>query len=97
MDVCTCVRSYYFDCLFAPGKEKKRRRWGAWMGRAAKCEPKGGTLGRARPPPPAPRPLPPALTKETLVPCILLLYILYWKYMALPPIKFLKLRLTRYR
>ncbi|XP_059045635.1 tyrosine-protein phosphatase non-receptor type 14 [Achroia grisella] len=62
-------------------KEKKRRRWGVFMGRAAKTEVKSATLGRDRAKPstgqqqnkhrwstglPKFQPLPPSITKETL-------------------------------
>ncbi|XP_063826473.1 tyrosine-protein phosphatase non-receptor type 21 [Ostrinia nubilalis] len=61
-------------------KEKKRRRWGVFMGRGAKPELRSATLGRdrAKPAPQPPnkhrwstglpkfQPLPPSITKETL-------------------------------
>lgn len=60
-----------------PGKDKKRRRWGVWMGRS-KAEPRSATLGRSRAAPqahthrwstglPKFQPLPPSITKETMV------------------------------
>lgn len=64
------------------GKEKKRRRWGVFMGRAAKTEVKSATLGRDRQKTnvvqpankhrwstglPKFQPLPPSITKETMV------------------------------
>lgn len=64
----------------ASGKEKKRRRWGMFMGRSKPVEVKSATLGRDRaklaPPPhrhrwstglPKFQPLPPSITKETMV------------------------------
>nr|XP_013189492.1 unnamed protein product [Amyelois transitella] len=60
------------------GKEKKRRRWGVFMGRGNAKEVKSATLGRARAEPrpahthrwstglPKAQPLPPSITKETL-------------------------------
>ncbi|CAH0399630.1 unnamed protein product [Chilo suppressalis] len=62
------------------GKEKKRRRWGVFMGRGVKAEVRSATLGRDRAKPaPQPtnkhrwstglpkfQPLPPSITKETL-------------------------------
>ncbi|XP_053604345.1 tyrosine-protein phosphatase non-receptor type 14 [Plodia interpunctella] len=59
-------------------KEKKRKRWGVFMGRANSKDVKSATLGRARPEPrpahthrwstglPKSQPLPPSITKETL-------------------------------
>lgn len=59
-------------------KEKKRRRWGVFMGRANKGEVRSATLGRNRAAPaphthrwstglPKFQPLPPSITKETMV------------------------------
>ncbi|KAJ8716404.1 hypothetical protein PYW07_003031 [Mythimna separata] len=59
-------------------KEKKRRRWGVFMGRANKGSMRSATLGRARAAPaphthrwstglPKFQPLPPSITKETMV------------------------------
>ncbi|XP_022828406.1 tyrosine-protein phosphatase non-receptor type 21 [Spodoptera litura] len=66
------------DTSKASSKEKKRRRWGVFMGRANKTEARSATLGRSRPAPPPHthrwstglpkfQPLPPSITKETMV------------------------------
>ncbi|KAH9636282.1 hypothetical protein HF086_009478 [Spodoptera exigua] len=74
----TTISSMDTDTSKASSKEKKRRRWGVFMGRANKAEARSATLGRARPAPPPHthrwstglpkfQPLPPSITKETMV------------------------------
>lgn len=74
----TTTTSMDTDSSKASSKEKKRRRWGVFMGRANKTEARSATLGRSRPAPPPHthrwstglpkfQPLPPSITKETMV------------------------------
>ncbi|CAH0587193.1 unnamed protein product [Chrysodeixis includens] len=73
----TANSSMEADASKASSKDKKRRRWGVWMGRS-KAEPRSATLGRSRAAPqphthrwstglPKFQPLPPSITKETMI------------------------------
>nr|XP_021184611.2 tyrosine-protein phosphatase non-receptor type 14 [Helicoverpa armigera] len=78
VETVTTNSSMETDTSKTSSKEKKRRRWGVFMGRANKGEVRSATLGRNRATPaphthrwstglPKFQPLPPSITKETMV------------------------------
>lgn len=80
VDTVTTNSSMDTDTSKTSSKEKKRRRWGVFMGRANKGEVRSATLGRNKATPaqhahthrwstglPKFQPLPPSITKETMV------------------------------